>query len=115
MTTQLTSKKLAETLKNTKCSVMKFSAKWCKPCQNPKFLEDYHNLCKFFDNYNDIFFYQFDVNNDAEIINDEKYYNLNIEAIPTIKIFNYDKEIKEFVGVPNMEQLKNIILSVSQN
>lgn len=114
MTTQLTPQKLAETVKNTKCSVMKFSASWCGPCKNPKFLEDYRNICKLFDNSRDVFFYQFDVDKDENLINDETYYNFNIQAVPTIKIFNYDKEIKEFTGIPNMEQLKNIIVNVLQ-
>ena len=77
-----TPKELSTMLNETKCTVLKFSASWCGPCQNKDFLKAYHVLKEQFVDNPDVLFLELDVDENEELVND-----FNIRSIPTFKIF----------------------------
>ena len=60
----------------------------------------------------ELFFYQYDVDEHEEIINEKKLYDFDITAVPTIKIFHFDKLINEYKGIPNMQNINNDIETI---
>ena len=99
-------------LKSTKCTVIKFSASWCGPCKNKDFLQNYHILQNIYAEDSNVIFFQYDIDEYEELVSEKKLYDFNITAVPTIKIFNFDKLMNEYKGIPNMENIKNDINTV---
>ena len=69
-----TSKELTKFIKGNKCTVIKFSAKWCGPCKSEKFLGAYHELKDKYASHKNIKFIEMDIDLDEQIINDKTYY-----------------------------------------
>lgn len=110
-----TPKELVEFLKNTKCIVLKFSASWCGPCKNKTFLQNYHDLKHEFEKNQDVLFFEFDVDDNEDLVNEKKKYDFNIQAVPTIKIFHFSKQMNEYKGIPNMANIKKDINAILKN
>lgn len=102
-----TSAELTEILKYTHCVVLKFSASWCGPCKNKDFLETYHHLKDEFKSNLNVLFLELDVDQHETLIE-----NFNISAVPTIKVFTFNKEISEYKGTDILGKVKNDVLSI---
>lgn len=92
-------------LNNTKCVVIKFSARWCGPCKNKVFLEEYYNMKKILVDINDVIFFEFDVDTDEHLINEKTLYNFNISAVPTIKVFCDGTQLAEHKGIATIDKV----------
>lgn len=102
-------KDLARTIKNYKCVVLKFSAGWCGPCQNKAFKNSYENLKLKYKSNSEIKFIEFDVDDDDEIINDKKYYNLEVNSIPYFLISTNGNFTSSFEGSGYLDQIDQIL------
>ena len=58
---KLTSQEISNDLQTNKCVVLKFSARWCGPCQNQNFKKEYYDLKSKFHKNNNVRFYEIDV------------------------------------------------------
>lgn len=105
---------ILKNLKNTKCTAIKFSAKWCTPCQNKLFIDSYNNLKKIYSNNNNITFINFDVDQDEELVNSELL-NFDIKSIPTIKIYYYNKEYSSYTGTAILNEVTQDIQNILSN
>ncbi len=106
-------KELATLIKKTKCVVIKFSARWCGPCQNHEFKHNYNMLKEEFSRYSEIKFVELDLDDDDEIVNSTKYYDFAIKSIPHFK-FCYDGNIiDQYDGAQSLiqiyENLKKVV------
>jgi thiol-disulfide isomerase/thioredoxin len=99
-----TPEELVSTMNNTKCLVLKFSAKWCGPCKNKQFLQSYHNLKDKYKKNSDVTFIEFDVDDDEQFVNDEQF-SFNISSIPTIKIYHRGKLLNEYQGIGYLDNI----------
>jgi hypothetical protein len=90
--------KLYKYMKKNKCVVFKFSAKWCGPCKNKDFLDQYHDLKLYYDKSINVKFIELDVDNDSELIADDNYYDFNISSIPAFRLYYSGKYISEHSG-----------------
>ena len=109
-----TSEELLSIVNNTKCLVLKFSAKWCGPCKNKTFLESYHHLKDQYKNNSDVLFLEFDVDDDEDLVNDEQF-NFNITSIPAIKIYHKGKLLNEYQGTGFLNEINTDIQTVLQH
>ena len=103
------SKDLALIIKQTPIIVIKISASWCGPCKDKKFLESYNNIkTSCFEN-NKIKFIELDIDDNIEILEDKKYYNIDIEFIPTFLISKNGSFIRKFVGGGYLNEINEFI------
>jgi thiol-disulfide isomerase/thioredoxin len=109
-----TSKDLAIAIKKNLLVIIKISASWCGPCKNKKFLESYHNLKLNFSNNNNIKFIELDIDRDSEIIVDKKYYDLEIDSVPTFLLAKNGSFTKKFVGGGYLNEINEYILEVTK-
>ena len=106
------SKDLAMAIKKNLLVIIKISATWCGPCKNKKFLESYHNLKSSFLNNPNIKFVELDVDDDCEIIGNKKYYDLEIDSVPTFLIAKDGSFIKKYVGGGFLKDINEYLLEV---
>ena len=104
------SKDLFNLILENKILVAKFSASWCGPCQSKKFKELYSNFKK---NMNNIKFIEFDVDEDDDIINDKKYYDIKVNSVPYFLLAFNNNFVKEYSGTSCLEEIKNDINTLS--
>jgi thiol-disulfide isomerase/thioredoxin len=103
---------LLEILVNTKCTVLKFGASWCGPCKNKEFLDSYHKLKNHYTINQNVQFFEFDIDDYEQIVNETNLYNFNISAVPTIKVFSNGVHINTYTGTSSLEKVLNDIESV---
>lgn len=108
-------KDLAKLIKNTKCVIIKFSAKWCGPCQNKEFKLNYEKLKLFYKQYDYINFIELDLDDDDEIISNTNYYDFKVKSIPHFKICYEGSIVDEFTGSSNLEDINNFLKVVVKN
>jgi thiol:disulfide interchange protein len=89
---------MSELMKNTKCLVLKFSAKWCGPCKNKNFLEAYSNLKKSHESNKNVMFLELDVDLQENLITETELYNFNVSAVPTLLVYSYGNLMNEYTG-----------------
>lgn len=77
---------------------MKFGASWCGPCRDERFKKSYNELKSCCLNFQDIKFVEFDIDEDFEIINDKKYYDIEINNIPSFLIAKNGNIIEKHIG-----------------
>ena len=102
-------KNLAIEIKKNKIVLIKISASWCGPCQNKNFLESYHKLKSNYANHDDIKFIEFDVDNDSEIIENKKYYNIEVVSVPTFIIAKNGNFTRKFEGGGYLDEINKYI------
>lgn len=107
-----TPEELITIMNETYCLVLKFSASWCGPCKSEKFLQAYHNLKEQYRQNPNVKFIEFDVDNDEKIVNERSLYNFNISSIPTIKIFHKGKQLNEYKGAGNLNNVESNINTI---
>ncbi len=109
------SQKLAKLIKDTKCILLKFSAKWCGPCQNENFKKNYDLLKDNFKQFiSDIKFIELDIDDYSDIINDTRYYDLNVASIPHFKLCYDGDIIKEYNGCESIMEIDKNIKTILQ-
>jgi thiol-disulfide isomerase/thioredoxin len=93
-----TSKELTKFIKANKCTVIKFSAKWCGPCKSEKFLGAYHELKDKYSSHKNIKFIEIDIDLDEQIINDKTYYLWEVNSVPAFKLYHESKRFSNHTG-----------------
>ena len=104
-------KELAELIKKNQLVIIKFSARWCGPCKDKLFLESYSKLKNRYQN-DKIKFIELDVDLDSKIINDQTYYEINIDSIPFFMVCHKGNFINEFKGGGCLSSIEEIINKV---
>lgn len=110
-----TPKELAIIIKQIPIVVIKMSASWCGPCQNKKFLESYHELKTSYSQNKNVKFIEFDIDNDVDIIEDNKYYNIEVNAVPTFLISKNGSFIRKFEGGGFLNEIDEFIYNAITN
>ena len=112
-------RELAYLIKKTKCVIIKFSAKWCNPCQNKEFKHNYEMLKQEFSVYPDIKFVELDLDEDDEIVNSTKYYDFAIKTIPHFKFCFEGDIISQYDGPQSLKEiyinLKKVVKLIENN
>ncbi len=103
------SKDLALMIKKYQIVLIKISASWCGPCNNKKFIEDYHKLKQIYSQSPSIKFIELDIDDDNAMIEDKKYYNIDIDSVPTFLITNNGNFTKKYVGGGYLNDIFNYI------
>jgi len=102
---------LTKAFNQKKCIVLKFSASWCGPCKNKDFLQSYSMLKNQYEHNTNVVFYELDVDNNEDIINDRAF-NFNIKSIPTIKIYAKNELKKTYSGINYLNQIMEDIQTI---
>lgn len=110
-----TSKELAIMIKKTFIVIIKMSASWCGPCQNKKFLESYYKLKSSYSQNRNVKFIELDIEDDVDIIEDTKYYNIEVKAVPTFLISKNGGFIRKFEGGGYLNEIDEFIYNVITN
>lgn len=106
-----TPKDLARLIKNNLCVVIKFSASWCGPCQNPNFKKAYVQLVKSYEKIDEIVFVELDCDANDDLVSDTRYYNFAIKSIPHFKIC-YEGNIVSEINGQQLDNIKEILDAV---
>lgn len=106
------SKDLALIIKKNFLVIIKISASWCGPCKNKKFLESYHNLKTTYKQIDKIKFIELDIDNNNDVLNDTKYYNIEIGAVPTFLISKNGIFTKKYEGSGHIDKISEYINDV---
>lgn len=103
------SKDLALLIKQNYIVVIKISASWCGICKNKKFLNDYHQIKSNYENIKGVKFVELDIDEDSNIIEDTKYYKIDIDSVPSFLISRKGSFIRKYVGGGYLEQINEYI------
>lgn len=106
-----TPRDLAQIIKKTPIVIIKISASWCGPCKNKKFLESYHDIKASYLNTNAVRFVEFDIDNDADILEDKDYYDIEIDSVPTFLIGYNGSFTRKFVGGGYLNEINEYIIN----
>lgn len=107
-----TAKDLAIAIKKHTIVVIKISASWCGPCKNKKFLESYHKLKSIYSNNLDIKFIELDIDEDVDIIENKKYYDIDVKSVPTFLITKNGNFTKKYIGGGYLDDINEYILKI---
>jgi thiol-disulfide isomerase/thioredoxin len=108
-------KDLALIIKKTPIVVIKLSACWCGPCKNKKFLESYQEVKSAYSLNNKVKFVELDVDDDMDIIEDKKYYNIDVNAIPTFLISRNGSFVRKYEGGGYLNEINDFIYNFIAN
>lgn len=104
------SQKLAKLIKENTCVIIKISASWCGPCKNKEFLNNYYSLKDKFINHNNIKFVELDIDENSDIIEDKKYYNIEINSVPTFMISKNGNFTRKYEGTTHINTIYKYLL-----
>ena len=102
--------KLTKALEENLCVVVKFSAKWCGPCKNKEFLNEYNTILKKYSFDSNFKFISIDVDENDDICKNERF---EVKNIPHIKVFLGGENIKEITGI-NLKTLSEVLDKVNE-
>jgi thiol-disulfide isomerase/thioredoxin len=105
-----TSKDLALAIKKHVIVVIKISASWCSPCKNKKFLESYQKLKFTYSKVPDIKFIELDIDDDVDIIENKKYYDIDVNSVPTFLITKNGSFTKKYIGGGYLDDINKYIM-----
>ena len=105
-----TPKDLAILIKKNLLVIIKISASWCGPCKNKNFLESYYNLKSNYHNITNIKFVELDIDNDSELIENNEYYEIKIDSVPTFLIAKKGCFTKKYVGGEYLNNINEFII-----
>lgn len=105
-------KELALAIKKNQIVVIKVSASWCGPCKNKNFLESYHNLKHQYSMNPNVKFIELDIDEDVDILEDKKYYDIDIDSVPTFLLSKNGKFIKKYIGGGYLNEINIFIQEV---
>jgi thiol-disulfide isomerase/thioredoxin len=92
--------------------ILKISASWCGPCKNKQFLDSYKKLKSNYSSIKNVKFIDFDIDDDDNIINDNQYYDIKIDSVPTFLI-SYEKcFVKKFSGTGYLNEINEFIQNI---
>lgn len=104
-------KDLATLIKKNFIVVIKISASWCGPCKNKKFLESYHKIKSTYSDNMKIIFVELDVDEDEDILSNNKYYNIDVNSVPTFLISKNGSFTRKFEGSGYLNEISEYINS----
>lgn len=104
-----TPEKLARVIKENTCVVLKISASWCGPCKNKRFLELYHRLKKNYADVDSIKFFELDVDDDSNLLDDKEYYDISVDSVPTFLIAKNGNFTKKYEGTDHLEAINKYL------
>lgn len=107
-----TPRDLAIAIKKHTVVVIKISASWCGPCQNKKFLESYHKLKSIHSSNMDIKFIELDIDEDVDIIENKKYYDIDVNSVPTFLITKNGSFTKKYIGGGYLDEINKYIFEI---
>jgi thiol-disulfide isomerase/thioredoxin len=107
-----TDKDLAIAIKKHTIVVIKISASWCGPCKNIKFLESYHKLKSIYSNNFNIKFIELDIDEDVHIIESKKYYDIDVNSVPSFLITKNGSFTKKYIGCGYLDDINEYILEI---
>ncbi len=109
------SKDLAKLIKKTKLVVIKLSASWCGPCKNKTFLESYNLLKLKYKTNTLVDFIEFDIDKNANIIEDREFYDISIDSIPTLMITNNGNFTRKYEGTACINDINEYLIKSLSN
>jgi len=101
---------LAIMIKKNLIVVIKISASWCGPCNNKNFIDSYHKLKSNYSNIHNVKFVELDIDNDIEILDDKKYYDIEYNVFPTFIIAKNSSFTKKYIGCGYLNNINEYIL-----
>ena len=93
-------------IKNTissKKTVIKVSATWCKPCNNPSFLVKYQTMKN---KLNKVSFFELEISEHEEIIEE---LGLNISSVPTFLVYQSGVQIGIYEGTQCLSEIEVLL------
>ena len=108
-------KELARLIKDNTCVVIKISASWCGPCKNENFLNNYNKLKKNHAGVSTVKFVELDIDNDSDIIDDKKYYDIEVSSVPTFLISKNSSFTKKYEGTEYLQTINKYLHDSTQN
>ncbi len=100
---------LAKIIKSNLCVVIKISASWCGPCKNKQFLELYQKLKDNFGSVEQIKFIELDIDSDSELLENKKYFDIQVESVPTFLIAKNGYFTKKYEGSTHLESINKYL------
>lgn len=101
--------KLVKLIKTNLIVVIKISAKWCGPCKDENFLDLYHKLKSNYSAIENIKFIEFDIDDDSDILEDKKYYDISINSVPSFLISKNGSFTKKYIGQNYLNDINDYI------
>ena len=103
---------LAKIIKDYSCVVIKISASWCGPCKNINFKSAYEQIKNNYKMNPNVKFIDLDIDDDSNILEDKKYYNIDINSVPTFLISKNGSFIKKIEGNGQLNEINNLINNI---
>lgn len=101
--------KLARLIKNNTCVIIKISASWCGPCKNQEFLKNYYKLKTFYKDYQNVKFIELDVDSNSDILDNKKYYDIEVNSVPTFLVSINGSFVHKLEGTNYLTYINQVV------